>query len=130
MTDLIKPRSKHYLVTCRPWFKRSGSTGMASPRNGILLATPFALEFRPSNPSAFHRQASLQTWRPTVGGYRPTFRWRSTCQTSMAHPRLTNPIIRWPWPMYRISVEDPKAIVEQHGADRKAADKAARRIAA
>jgi hypothetical protein len=32
--------------------------------------------------------------------------------------------------MYRISVEDPKAIVEQHGADRKAADKAARRIAA
>ena len=31
---------------------------------------------------------------------------------------------------HRISVEDAKAIVEQYGADKKAADKAARRIAA
>jgi hypothetical protein len=31
---------------------------------------------------------------------------------------------------HRISVEDAKAIVDQYGADRKAADKAARRIAA
>jgi hypothetical protein len=31
---------------------------------------------------------------------------------------------------HRISVEDAKAIVDEYGADRKAADKAARRIAA
>lgn len=31
---------------------------------------------------------------------------------------------------HRITVEDAKAIVEQYGSDRKAADKAARRIAA
>ncbi|WP_195909501.1 hypothetical protein [Rhizobium tubonense] len=31
---------------------------------------------------------------------------------------------------HRISLEDAKKIVEEHGADRKASDKAARRIAA
>ena len=30
---------------------------------------------------------------------------------------------------HRISVEDAKAIIEKHGADRKSADKEARRVA-
>lgn len=103
-----------------------------SPRNGILLATPFALEIQAAKPHLrFTGRRSLQTME--------THRWVDAVHFSLeinmsdingasAPERPYNPVTLAK--KYRISVEDAKAIVEQYGADRKAVDKAARRIAA
>jgi hypothetical protein len=71
------------------------------------------------------------SWEPSINGFVAAVSMEiimSDGNDAPAPDKLYDPVALAK--KHRISVEDAKAIVDKHGADRKAADKAARLIAA